>query len=165
MGKPLKKYRERMLKLADKLDAINAGTDGPVGFNLGAWYGEGYLDTSAYKNVDKHWCNTTACLAGHAALMAKRISVTKETRVWELIDKRIKTEQYGQRRLESAAYEIAQSWLGLNSNDAYNMFKSFAFADKLDRPIDQSRAVMEYPPDKAAKMLRHFAETGLIVWP
>ena len=169
---------ENILELAAYLEAL----PNPEQYDQSEWVHE--LDesqfdelpqTPSFQEVDAaaEWCGTASCIAGHAQELAGEAqdwrdtataihhgfnphNATRDEWVRYLMD----VETYN----TSHAEQNAARWLGIDDYETREIVKALFQAT----PLVPNHAVLEpsftIDPAYTAKVLRHFAATGRVVW-
>jgi Ni,Fe-hydrogenase I large subunit len=157
---------ENMMKLAHYLELVEIDN-----FNMQHWYGikdsteDDYftqcLDFKDFIHQRQHFCNTTACIAGYASLLA-----------YEEASDEMK-EEINKRLIKMVeAQKFAEEWLDLDPEQSYRLF--FAdkntvwseYADDFSIKLDYQGSVMEWSdihPKDAAEMLRRILSGKVVL--
>jgi hypothetical protein len=157
---------ENMMKLAHYLELVELEN-----FNMKHWFGikeEGpdddyneSLDFKQFMNQRQHFCNTTACIAGYASLLA-----------YEESNDQAKAELDIRLSKMTDAKVIAEEWLDLESDEAYRLF--FAdkhtvwhdYADEFSLRLDLDGNILEWAdihPKDAAEMIRRIVSGKVLL--
>ena len=139
---------ERISQLADDLDKVQAVN--PHEFNMSNWgYGMlvnlepfdhmGDLVVSTDDRIEQ--CGTAGCIAGWATLL------------------------YGEMYHSNTPSEFAQGYLGLNDDNAHDLFMPNEHEEDMDDDYNAGRVIYaQINAGMAAKVLRHLATTGDVDW-
>jgi len=131
---------ENILKVAD---AIEARSIAWLGFNVRSWYADRNdgLSGIEYKDQSGHKCGTVACIAGWAT--AVEIGETVLTEEFEAIRLR------GKQLVNLPLVSTPEEFLGIDEDQANDLFYG---------------AEDDTKPEKAVRVLRNLAETGVVDW-
>lgn len=121
--------------IAKVIKAIEGEAGATVGFNMCSW-----VDSDDSADLGKWSCGTTACIAGHAYLLATGSTTAKAEKLAE--------------DDSNAIEKTAAEWLGIDQFKAMKLFWDIGHDLNLDL----------ITPEHAIATLTHLADTGEVDW-